>query len=212
MKKIIAGVFLVLLAVAPALATPKIYIEGTGGFSKLNQMDIDPDFGNSFDLNPGSGYLASGAIGLQFDSLRAALEFTHQKSKAKNVSDGIETLETDGNVQVNRYMASVYKDFKTTTYFTPFIGVGVGVANISINDHSGEGSPFVVIDDSDNVLAGKAEAGMSMEITKNISLLASYEYFMTDDADLQTTALFGSEQFDTAVDAHNFKFGARYRF
>lgn len=188
------------------------YFSGFGGVTKPNQMDLEDNFGTTLELDLNTGFNAGAAIGYQFDKFRVALEYAHRKNNLDEISDFSGTFGVDGNVRSNSYMGAAYFDFVNKSPFTPYVGTGIGIANVSMNDLRAEGTSVVVIDDSDTALAYKVEGGVLFDITKNVALLAAYEYFATRDLDMTTKASFGGDDFETNYKNHNFKVGLKYRF
>jgi len=111
-------------------------------------------------------------------------------------------------------MANVYYDFKSNSNFTPYIGAGLGLSNVSLK----EKSPSITFytDDSDTVFSYQALLGVSYDINERHSVNTGYRFFGTQEAELKGEA----ELKDTDGDAitlgaayiHGVEVGYRYKF
>ena len=93
-------------------------------------------------------------------------------------------LDADGNGSALSAMANLVLDFGDDNGLTGFVGVGAGMARVSIDtDFSGTFPSTPVtgfgIDDEDSALAGQIIAGIRMPISENIDAGLKYRYFNT---------------------------------
>ncbi len=115
-------------------------------------------------------------------NLRIGASFTTMKFDFKNavisgsITDGVDTISgslpisaadfaTVGvsfDTRVNLYMANAYYDFKNDSQFTPFVGFGVGVADVK--------------NAIDNEFAYSVNAGAKYNIDKNVYVGAKATY------------------------------------
>lgn len=102
-----------------------------------------------------------------------------------------------GDAKTWTYMVNGYWDFKNDTYFTPYIGAGLGWAYNKL-DAAG-------ISESENNFAYQGIAGISYEITPNWSLTADYRYIDTLRFDYAAFPL-------NDYQAHEVRGGVRYTF
>ncbi len=81
--------------------------------------------------------------------------------------------------------------------FRPYVGVGVGGANVSA-DVSSLG--IKIVDDDDTVFAYQGIIGLEYQLSDSVSFGARYAYFATQDPTFFDTAGF---EFDSEVQSHN---------
>ena len=67
---------------------------------------------------------------------------------------------------------------------TPFIGAGVGVANLGITTKYDAPFDAASFSDSATTYAAQVGAGVSVALTENVSLTGRYRYFSTGDVTL----------------------------
>ena len=100
-------------------------------------------------------------------------------------------------------MANAYYDFKNESRYTPFVGGGLGVANVEYDIDKIDGDKINEKDD-DNVMAYQIILGGSFAATERLNIDLQYRYFATKDPDL-----FGA---DLEYQSHNVMLGLRYNF
>jgi len=98
------------------------------------------------------------------------------------------TAHTSGDVTAFSIMTNLWYDFDlgTSSPFTPFIGAGVGMADLQI-DYSGHVTlPYTTAHFNTNaddwVVAWQLGAGLGYEFENGMMLSAQYRYFATGDA------------------------------
>lgn len=179
----------------------------------------DTDFGalgttidNGYD---DVGYNFSGAIGYDLGGmfmrgLRAELELGYLESDidSHNVG-GVNFSGPDafGSTSVFYGFASLYYDFNTGSRFRPYIGGGIGAAEVSFDGHGVTGvNP--ALDDDDIGFAYHLSAGLNFDVAPRTTLELGYRFIGTTGAEL--TAVDGTEsEFD--VNNHAIMLGVRYR-
>lgn len=180
-----------------------IYIGGGAGYGFT--MDTGVQGGGRDDDTEFDGGLAGiGSVGYGFgNGLRAELELGYRE----NDVDSIAGVNGAGDVEALSAMANVAYDIDLGGRVTPYVGAGVGLANI---DASGV-SPIAgsTVNDDDTVLAYQALAGVAVGLTDQLKLTFDYRFLNTDKVEL--TASNG-----TNVDAnyrnHSLMVGLRFSF
>ena len=207
MRKIGIGIalFLVLvLSAAPALATGP-YFGGQAGVVFLSDADISDSAGSAtaeFDTGWGLGLVA----GYEFDMFRLEGELFYKTNGFDKISNG-GSISADGDATALGLMLNAYYDFKTGTPFTPYIGAGLGLAQVSVKDLKVVG--VTVADDDDVVFAYQFIAGVGYSLSKAVTLDLQYKYLAT--ADPSFTDVTGSP-FDAEYHSHNVMAGLRFNF
>ncbi|MGV6800571.1 MAG: OmpA family protein [bacterium] len=179
---------------------------GAGYTFSNDKSDFEDRDGTMFvtDYDLDEGINIYGAIGkyLAYD-MRGELEFA---TRSQNVDElkgdglGFGGFLSDGNlgtVHATTLMGNLYKDFNVGTGFTPYLGVGAGVARFrseidnstdftSANFPVPAGSPWAVgVNDNDYAIAGQAMAGLVFDLAENIDVDVRYRYLQTGDIEYQ---------------------------
>ncbi len=163
-----------ILAVSPASADG-LYVGLGGGGGWASDSDID---GTGIDTS--ADYDAGPVIGLSLgyafaDGLRGEVELANRWNDA----DSIGSSNGSGDVTALSAMINGFYDFNMDGSFTPYVGAGIGGAQVEANGLSPVGSTSV--DDKDTVLAYQAMVGVAYSLSDALSLTADYRYFATDD-------------------------------
>jgi opacity protein-like surface antigen len=141
LKKVIADIAVV-AALSSSLfvhaATP--FVEGQIGVANVNDVDA-----NGASLNGSIQYDSSATYGVEFGfkdviapNVRIGGSINTMKFDAKGgIIDGVSVTAAEAVAQgyhwdnrATLYMLNAYYDFKTDSQFTPFLGIGIGVADI----------------------------------------------------------------------------------
>jgi opacity protein-like surface antigen len=130
----------------------------------------------------------------------------------------IVTRFSDGNARGSTEaffgMVNYYADWRFGR-FRPFVGAGVGLAQVNFRRHGVSALVAPVMDDSDMSIAWQIGAGLAFEVTRSITIEAGYRYFRIDDVNLTTSDLGAPGariSSTTSIAANQFYVGARVRF
>lgn len=184
------------------------YVAGGLGVSFANDVDIQ-QLGVTISSDLDTGALVTGAVGHTFGGFRAEGELAYMDNDVSQLSvAGLGSTEASGDVSALAFMANVYYDFNADGKWKPFIGAGVGYANVSINNLAAGG--FLLADDSAGVFAYQIKVGIGYAFTDSLDGTLGYRYFGTQDADFVDTsgAAFTTDGLTTNV----VEVGVRYRF
>ncbi|MGD9537259.1 MAG: OmpA family protein [Alphaproteobacteria bacterium] len=116
-----------------------------------------------------------------------------------NGVDSVNGVNGTGDIQTLTAMINALYEFETGTMFRPYLGVGVGAADVNF-----DGVAPVVgsrIDEGDLVFAYQAIAGLGYNITPAIQLFVEGRFLGTDEPDFVTDA-------GTSVEADNWNYSA----
>ena len=192
-------------AIADSMATYKgLYVSGALGANWLEDSDVSgllPETDVDFDI----GYVGAIAVGYGLgNGLRIEGELAHRRNEIDNISFfGIGV--GSGDVNTSSLMLNVVYDINLKSKFVPYIGAGIGFANIDADTGVG---PFSV-DDSDNVFAWQGILGAAYHLQDQLDLFVDYRYFHANDPDFDISGL-GSVSIDYT--SHSVMLGLRYRF
>jgi len=198
--------FLLLVVSAATVSAKGPYVGGQAGVVFLPDSDIQQGITTltgSFDTGYGLGL----AGGYNFDMFRLEGELFYKTNSFEEVSTGGGSLPADGDVSALGLMVNAYYDFKNQSRFTPFIGGGIGMAQVSIKDLTIGGS--AIADDDDAVFAYQGIAGVGYSITQALTLDLTYKYTATLDPEFTDVT---GVPFEAEYQSHNIMLGARFNF
>ena len=169
-----------------------------------------------FDL----GFGANGALGYDFGSFRADAEFTYLSSNFVFDVDKTDRRENDAKADdtltVLAATANAWYDLDTGTAWSPYIGLGVGAANLQVKLATGENQADEYFNGHGWGFAYKAGVGVALEVLTGFSLVGGYQFFgtletkVTDPKDSTGTA--DDHTVSPALMAHSVQVGMRFLF
>jgi opacity protein-like surface antigen len=174
------------------------YISGSLGAVIANDSDFDAGpLSGEFTFDTGFGFVAAVGNSMQ-NGGRIEAELGYRKNDFDEVKfDGLGKGDIDGDISSLSGMGNAYYDFSTEGSFSPFIGAGLGFANIEadLDDASSE---------DDTVFAYQFILGGSFASSETLSVDLQYRYFATDDPEF--------DGLDAGYSTHNFMIGLRQSF
>jgi outer membrane protein OmpA-like peptidoglycan-associated protein len=155
------------------------------------------------DLDFDDDWSAHVAAGRAFaNGFRVEGELAHRQNDFSDFS---------GDVRATSLMLNAYYDFNREGRFRPYVGLGVGAANV---DASGAIGP-ISFNDDDTVAAYQGMVGVAIPLTERLDLDIGYRYFVAPDAGFSGTVdIEGPEpfSFDGDYEHQAVTVGMRYRF
>jgi len=181
------------LGVSAAFAAP--YVSGNVGAVWLE----DSDFGDEAEISFDTGFGITAAIGNAYENgLRGEVEFGYRTSDMDEFdSDSGSGSIDDGDISTISLMLNGYYDFRPKETICPFIGAGIGYANV-------EGDIDELGSEDDNVFAYQVAVGVAFAINPQTKIDVQYRYFDTDDGDF--------DNLEVEYGTHNAMLGVRYSF
>lgn len=168
------------------------YVNANGGANWLKtQMyrvrDQNAPLGTTVDLRNNSGWNGGIAIGSQAESYRleAAMDFLSNSVKnATAYFPRIVPLSASGRVRATTLLVNGYYDFKPQTSWTPYLGLGLGVANIhpNVSAFEPESQVSAQLRDDSTEFAYQGIAGVSWSLAKRVKVNLDYRYLRTSTA------------------------------
>jgi opacity protein-like surface antigen len=206
-----------LLAAAPAQAEG-LYIGAFGGVNFVDEAtgsaDVPGGGGVSYtvDVENDIGWAAGGAIGYGFDfGLRAEAEVAYRWNDLDRASLGPVAVDLEGDTTALSIMGNLWFDIPLTGRVRPFLGGGIGMAQVSLNDVEVAVAPGTTfVDDSDWVFAYQLGGGVAFQVAPGVDLTAEYRYFGTDDPEYELEAVAADAEYEYS--SHSVLFGLRYSF
>src|SRR5579885_3668270 len=176
MKSVVAGatVACALCALYPAAAfaqnTTGPYVSlGAGANWTLNEKT---NTGNTIKFDPGPAVVGALGYGLG-NGIRLEGEIGYRSNDVSSVSNGL----TGGKVSSWSFLGNALYDFNLGWPVTPYVGAGVGFADVSTRSASGA-----------TKFAYQGIAGLAYPLTNQLKLDGSYHYLGTTDLDTSTPA------------------------
>lgn len=189
------------------------YFAVRGGVSNLADQDFATAAGTVTSKTKAS-WVGTAALGVRISPhLRAEVEGGYQTNEMDSATipghgPGSGEKPATGDVSVSSGMANLYVDMFQKSRLSPYVGAGVGVANVKYKDTCVNGVPFTA-DDDDTVLAGQAMVGVRYRFNPSVAGTAEYRYFRTADVKVNGAGG-GTAEVETA--SHNAMLGMELKF
>ncbi len=199
MRVIKTFIFLsVFLTVFSLQAVADVYYAGNMGVVAVSDSDLD-DGADSGEMSFDDGFAATGAVGAMVGShSRIELELGYRENDLDKLSvAGSDSVDRHGDLRAISLMGNIYYDFLTDSTFRPFVGIGLGAANVEADSDR-------IGDEDDNVFAYQLAAGGSLALSDNLNIDIQYRYFGTEDPDFSGV--------EAEYNTHNVFFGLRLQF
>lgn len=143
------------------------YVRGDLGGSTAGEIDAD----STTDLD--SGWLVGGAGGYAFNNgVRVEGEMLYLNNDLDS--------DTEGDTSTLGAFANVAYEFKNVGRIRPFVGAGVGFAQVNYDDG--------VVDDDDIGFAYQAKAGLAYDINERLTTELAYRYINVTDVEFGSGA------------------------
>ena len=212
-------------ALAAQSLTDGLYIQGTIGYSQLQDSDfsgtiggssqsVDTDFDDGFGLGIAVGkeipQWSSETIGTRLE-----LELSYRDNDVDGVNFSGNGPASEGNVSGDvtqtSLFANVLFDFKQNGPWTPYAGLGIGATYSDVDFAYG---PGVSLDDSDTNFAAQLIAGVAYDITSTTAFTVDARYARAFDVSSDRLAPSGASTgtVEDDLDTFNVNFGLRYSF
>jgi opacity protein-like surface antigen len=194
---------------AVATTTSGQYISVSGGF--IGKTDYDYRFANGYRFDGdvdagGQGAVAWGsALGNGWRG-ELALGYRSQKAGGVLTTTGATkfNFENGGKVTTLSVDINGYYDFPVAGPVRPYLGAGVGVAQVKIDDG--------LMDDKGDALTLQGIAGASFAVSPRVSLFAEGRYQYTGAIKVKTTSPAGEKEQKLSMTGPGALVGARFAF
>ncbi len=184
---------------------------GFGGMPSF-QDHADADLLNSSnDLEYNFGWGMSGSAGYAYgNGLRTEGEVAWRTSEVDSITGPLAGALVGGDISNLSLMVNAFYDVDTGTMFTPYVGGGIGMAQVQAdNINSFYSGTARSIDDENWQFAWQGIVGVAMSLGDGWSVTADYRYFRTMAAEFETNL---GENAELENASHNVLFGIRYCF
>lgn len=216
---------------AQADSGPYVQIFGGPNFLPGYDIEIGDDLGE-IDPDYETGYNVGGAVGYRFsDFFRLEGELGYQRhdvGRGDAAGAGQFLSDLNGDAEILSGMVNAYVEGDFGLPLRPFLGVGGGVARVSLNNFglslTTPPVPFLppqtievadVVDDEDTVPAAQIILGLGYDFTEHVTGAVSYRFFAGFGAEFETAGFEGiidAEEFGGDFYSHAARAELRYRF
>jgi len=188
MKKYLIGTSILLSSfIAPTFAeeSEKFYLSVGGGLLFPSDVEGNLD-GTTIDatFETDSTGMFSIGFGKEFNDLRFEINYlraTVESDSFKVTSGGTgvtASVTPSLESKVNSYMLYGFKDFTNDTKFTPYAGIGLGIASLSADDQTAtvDGTAYKLEGASETVFSYAFKGGVAYEIADKTSIFSEATY------------------------------------
>ena len=182
------------------------YLGVNGGVVSVNDIDL-----SGAEFRSDEGFDIGIVGGYDFGLFRMEGELSYRKNNVDEIEIdywGNGSMNGDGDITSTSLLVNGYFDMENNTGFTPYVGLGLGIANIAFNNVSALG--IDLIDDDTTKTAAQLALGFSYDVTDKVVIDFSYRYFFTDDIRVKNE--FNNEVHGESYDSHNAVVGLRAFF
>ncbi len=170
-----------------ANATEGWYGRIDAGYTVDGELDgeIDDDVAE-FSVDLEEDWMGSVGLGYAFmNGFRAEGEISYRDNEwGPYIDTGAIDDELNGDVTSWAAMLNLYYDFNRGGRFEPYVGVGVGAAQVEVGVE-GTGVPwFTPADSEDTVVAYQGLAGVAIGLSERLDLDIGYRYFHAPNLDI----------------------------
>ncbi|WP_448189777.1 OmpA family protein [Azospirillum sp. sgz301742] len=200
---LLATAVALLLPTAAMAANEGFYVGGAGGLNWTRDADFRVPSLPSATFKYDQGWVGSLSAGYATAmGIRAELEGNYRWGN--DISSTRPASAASGKVRSLGFMGNLLYDFNTGTPFTPYLGVGAGMAQVKHDARLGATS----VSESDWVFAYQGIAGVAYNVTNNLALTADYRYFATQDPKFDVLGTTAKGEYRN----HSILVGLRYSF
>lgn len=147
--------------------------------------------------------------------IRTELEYGFNGKAKLDGRTSTPDLNYKSDIKSQFIMANVYYDFDLDSNWTPYVGAGIGYARVKADNHVSGAGDSASLSKSSNNFAWNLTAGVSYEMTENLSIDASYRYTDYGKAKTSGDIGLGAQRYrahsNSKVRSNELNLGVRYR-
>ena len=190
-------------AAAQDVRSRGFYVAADVGAALPKQSNIS-GMGINASADFDTGWGGAAALGYQFERpFRTEFELGYRRAQV-NGSGGMAQF---GDADVASGMANAFYDFQNSSRFTPYLGLGLGIASVDFNQVGPFGT--AQIDDTTTSLAYQGILGVGWHLSDSIDVYTDYRYFAATNPNFTTSS-------GTSVEGeyaeHRLSLGIRWSF
>ena len=208
-KRFLISAVTYMLIVQSAMADNNLYVTGFVGLSDTGSYNFsNASFGNKAVITTEQGMNVGIAIGVNLSSnMRAEFELSRTTNNTSEI--GTPYIAYDGSIDASFALVNLWYDLPTDTKIKPYVGGGIGYAQIS---HAGSASGIAIVDDSDTSFAAQIGVGGRISIGANGAIDIGYRYKFFNGTDLQQLQVGGQDFENGKYGSHSINVGYSYNF
>jgi opacity protein-like surface antigen len=191
-------VLIVGFSLSSSFAAP--YVSGNLAAVFVDDSNVKVGSGDDGKASFDTGTGVTLAVGNSYYEYRAEIEFAYRDNDVDEYRDSTSAIPGNGEVTTYSLMVNGYYDFMPENKFSPFIGGGIGYANVELESNK-------VGREDAHVFAYQVAGGGSLAVNENLKLDLQYRLFATNDPDFSGNTLKEAEYL-----THNIMIGFRYSF
>ena len=189
------------------MTAPGLYLGLEGGGSWMPDRDFTAPGFNDTAIASEIGWVWLGSLGWRWDNgLRTEIEGGYRRNNVNNVLN-CGGCGNGGHTTAWTAMVNALYDIKTPSRIHPYLGVGVGGANVKVADVGPVGPTN--FDDSQWTFAYQGIAGVAATLAETFEAFVEYRYLGTLGLDLKTPTAGGNIESDDRYQNHALMIGAR---
>ncbi len=186
----------------------KWYISVFAGLNDVDDTTLVTDLG-TIDTTYDSGIALSFSVGYDFGN-RFRLEGEILSDRVNDVDlhqlGGVELPRSIGGLEHEAGILNVFADFRREARVSPYVGVGAGVAELTLDEYGYDGLDPVTAEK--NALTYQAIAGLAVAQAEDWSLQFDARYVSGEDPELDL----GGTTSELSYSAFSLTAGVRYTF
>lgn len=132
----------------------------------INSEDVNAD---DVNVEYDTGFAFAGQFGYNFQNIRLGGEFGYQ------IADGESDADVREEISTTRFTLNGYFDIPLAPTFGPYVGGGLGVANLRSGDDLSDG-----FDDEDSAFTWHGEVGLNIGLNDRFFVGPAYRYQWID--------------------------------
>lgn len=202
------------------------YISGKGAAVRLENKFTGSGFNdltqNIYNLNHKKNDTVAGFrlaygvnVPLWSNDVRVELEYGYNGKAKLDGRSFSPNVHYKSDIKSQFLMANVYYDFDLDSDWTPYVGAGLGYARVKADNHVSYGNETSSLSKSSGNFAWNLTAGITYDMTENLSIDASYRYMDYGKAKTSGNLEFGAQKYrahsDSKVRSNELNLGIRYR-
>ena len=142
----------------------------------LGSYNLETDPGSLYAFTLGYDLPSGSPVG----DGRIELEYAWRSNDYSEATISDTAVDADGSVEASSLLINSFAAFRNRTPVTPYLGVGIGAAQVTIDKLVVDGVP--VMEDDDLVFAWQAGVGLDIDLTRWLRLDVGYRYFATGNS------------------------------
>ncbi|MDP6689449.1 MAG: porin family protein [Alphaproteobacteria bacterium] len=166
----------------------RLYISAGGGLGMQTDLDGSTSTTAGYTIEFDPGFAAQGAIGAHIgENFRLEGEVAYRMADYDQASAAGTTVTPSGDIKIATAMGNLYYDIHLESSFVPYIGAGIGVAQLKST--AATIGALTATEKDATELGFQIMLGAAYEFNQTWSAGVDARYIGTSDADVSATAL-----------------------